>query len=743
MLFSIISTNPAFSQLKNEICPSVTILNQPEPIANPTAQQRGLLKPAITGANQFFRVLFVFVEFEGNTYSSPSWPLNSLPSWSGDLIDPVKDQYRPLTFSKFWDVMSMGQYDFIGEVYPNIVKVKSEEYYRTNGYNFSESNRDVFKKLDLDASVDWSRYDNWKYNSNTKAYEFQSDGVVDMVYVIYRNSSNDPGLNVGWFTSKTEWSDPNQFSDPNKNNIGNFAGIAQLGRGPFSTLFLTDNWKGINFTPSELGSGITIRSGINYSSGFDIIELLAHEFGHYLFGGGHENNSFSIMSNNPEQRNCQLSSLEREYLGYISFITPSLQDGQVFPLTDALTTGYVLKVIPYENPVTNYFLVIENHQRKSPFDQIDKGNVGNSPSSIRGKGIYAFYVQQDPEKINNSTVGMKNADGCYKWGRIGDAFIGDAKVPLLEKTGVNRNSTFGDRNFLDFKYSNFDENGFAPFHVKNRLTKEWQLTWACYGDEQDAFTLYKTKMMTPWSNPSTLTPGYPNPFAFEITNQNEQATSIKTYITETGALSLPPSKPQLFKVTIENGSPRLNWAANIEPDLKEYKIYKAITSGTEPSIWSLVATVNKTLSTYFDESVTASSVTQSQKIFYRIQAIDNSLLVSEFSDYDWLYYDWMAQKISGNDGEDKELVSSFEIEKAYPNPFNPGTTVAFLVPEQGLVSWQVVDLQGRIVIDGVKQMLDYGRNQVFIDGTGLASGIYLFRLSFQNQIKTQKLFLVK
>ncbi|MBN8704269.1 MAG: T9SS type A sorting domain-containing protein [Bacteroidetes bacterium] len=703
-------------------------------------QQRGKFKPAITGENQYFRILFVFAEFEGNTYSSPSWPLNSLPAWANDLIDPIPDSYRPLTFSKFWDTMSMGQYDVIGDVYPTIVKVKSEDYYDTGGFNFTESNRDVFKALDHDPSVNWARYDNWKYNSSTDAFEFlagAADNTVDMIFVIYRNSRSMPDGSAGWFTSKTGYRNNVWF------NVGHFAGIASLGEGPFPTIYTTDDGKNINATYSTLGSGITIRNAINYSSAFQINDLLAHELGHYLLGE-HIFNSYGMMSVYPELRDGQLSSIEREKLGYLSFIYQT-QLTQTFPLPDVLTTGYVLKVpfpltVPggYPNYDSDKYFLIENHQRVSPFNQIAKPGGSANPAGTMGKGLYVFLVRYSDNLI-------KNADGSFHWSNPeGDTYIGTVKVPLLTKTAVWRDACFGDRNWNDFRYNPGSDYGYAPFHVKNPLTKQWELTWACYGDDKDAFNLHGTKIFTPWSNPSSaVSINEPTGYSFEITNQSTQSTSIKFYIDPNDGLALAPSKPQLFKLSSENMSPRLNWSPNIEPDMKDYRIYKAVTTGTVPTSWTLVATVSKTLSTYLDEAVTAGNLTESKKIFYTIKARDTQLKESEFSDYDWLYYNPQIQKITNSNGDESDLITSFRITKAFPNPFNPTSTIEFTLPESGNVSYELVDIEGRIVVSSNQNSYPVGRNTLSVIGSQLSSGMYLIRLTFKNQIQTHKLYLLK
>ncbi|MCX6640284.1 MAG: SBBP repeat-containing protein [bacterium] len=64
-----------------------------------------------------------------------------------------------------------------------------------------------------------------------------------------------------------------------------------------------------------------------------------------------------------------------------------------------------------------------------------------------------------------------------------------------------------------------------------------------------------------------------------------------------------------------------------------------------------------------------------------------------------------------------------------PNPFNPATTIRFTLPEAGRVSLDVFDTNGRVV--GVQHVepLQAGEHGITFDGSGLAAGVYVYRLT--------------
>jgi photosystem II stability/assembly factor-like uncharacterized protein len=70
----------------------------------------------------------------------------------------------------------------------------------------------------------------------------------------------------------------------------------------------------------------------------------------------------------------------------------------------------------------------------------------------------------------------------------------------------------------------------------------------------------------------------------------------------------------------------------------------------------------------------------------------------------------------------------YRLEQNFPNPFNPSTTIVFHLPESGRVTVTLFDLLGREV--RVLADADYGAgvHRVKFDGSGLASGAYVYGL---------------
>lgn len=90
-----------------------------------------------------------------------------------------------------------------------------------------------------------------------------------------------------------------------------------------------------------------------------------------------------------------------------------------------------------------------------------------------------------------------------------------------------------------------------------------------------------------------------------------------------------------------------------------------------------------------------------------------------------------------------ELPSSYSLHQNYPNPFNPSTTIKYEVPRTSDVRLSVFDMLGRKVSVLVNQRRDAGVHEVKFDGSGLSSGVYLFRLQAGGFVQTRKLVLLQ
>ena len=116
--------------------------------------------------------------------------------------------------------------------------------------------------------------------------------------------------------------------------------------------------------------------------------------------------------------------------------------------------------------------------------------------------------------------------------------------------------------------------------------------------------------------------------------------------------------------------------------------------------------------------------------------------LSETSDHFpvWTRFKW-GTPVSTEESVD--LVTSIRLDQNYPNPFNPSTVINYQLPEATQVDLEVFNMMGRKVATIVSGRQSAGEQSVTFSGTGLASGIYFYRLTAGNQQLVRKMLLLK
>jgi hypothetical protein len=85
----------------------------------------------------------------------------------------------------------------------------------------------------------------------------------------------------------------------------------------------------------------------------------------------------------------------------------------------------------------------------------------------------------------------------------------------------------------------------------------------------------------------------------------------------------------------------------------------------------------------------------------------------------------------------------FDLAQNYPNPFNPSTTIRYGLPGPSMVTLTVYNALGQQVAVLQDGMQEPGYHEMKFDGTGLASGFYLYRLTAGDFVQTRKMLLVR
>ena len=77
--------------------------------------------------------------------------------------------------------------------------------------------------------------------------------------------------------------------------------------------------------------------------------------------------------------------------------------------------------------------------------------------------------------------------------------------------------------------------------------------------------------------------------------------------------------------------------------------------------------------------------------------------------------------------------ATYQLLPAYPNPFNPSTTIRYGVPERSSVVLTVYNLLGQEVMRGVAGVREAGFYEERFDAVGLSSGVYIYRFEASSE----------
>jgi M6 family metalloprotease-like protein len=453
------------------------------------------------------RTLVVYVTFADDASTkSDAWKFSKtqLPVWANKMINSsTKLSFPNQSLAQYFYEMSRGNLMLYGDIYPKvIIPEHNQKHYKS----ISDVNHEILTRLD--DEIDYSKYDNWSKGKDGK-YLNEPDGKVDVIFIVYRNFENRLFFNNGW------------------------TGVAHL---YLPKDVVTNDNVTIAGGRLDKGSGIQSRGG---KAGFTYMKyVLAHEFGHLLFGAGHIENTtnLALMTGGPVWNASRgMHSWERARLGWSDFEDIQLDKNTSIEIDDYMTTGkaYRIKLNDKE------WFILENHQKLSRNDW------------AKDKGVYIYHVNNSHRFSPSVTV--ECADG--KW----DFEIDEVEQKLIKtipnssgKTEMNFRKTIKKKSYSCYKQVYSDN--------------------SAWGDANDAYDISYNNIFSPVSNPSSQNKENIK-FAIEIKEKRGNKYLLDVIFNKIYK-NTPPSKPQIIGVDQKEPTKvLLRWLPNKDPDLLRYNLY--------------------------------------------------------------------------------------------------------------------------------------------------------------------------
>jgi hypothetical protein len=145
-----------------------------------------------------------------------------------------------------------------------------------------------------------------------------------------------------------------------------------------------------------------------------------------------------------------------------------------------------------------------------------------------------------------------------------------------------------------------------------------------------------------------------------------------------------------------------------------------------------------------DRFLTFTSPSNTALLFYNFANQEVTGLNIGVAAYNTLWFQYNGNYITSDNPDDiAHLPERAVLHPAYPNPFNPETTISFDLPANDHISVKLYDVTGRLVRTMASAQYHAGQHRLQLNGTGLSSGVYLVRLVGSFGVLTNKVTLLK
>jgi len=200
-----------------------------------------------------------------------------------------------------------------------------------------------------------------------------------------------------------------------------------------------------------------------------------------------------------------------------------------------------------------------------------------------------------------------------------------------------------------------------------------------------------------------------------------------------------PGAPYLQSITWVNSHPKLTWTPPSDADIQKYLVSKTYTNPSGSNTWIIDVGL---VTSWIDNGITFSKFGTTTAT-YKVKAVDNVDQESAYS---------ISRSVRGIGPFWKpvveELPDTYALHGAYPNPFNPTTTIQFDIPSETKVLIELYDLLGQKVCTLVQTNYQPGFHSVLWDGKNdngspMSAGTYFIKMVTKEYQKLVKCTLIK
>ncbi len=225
---------------------------------------------------------------------------------------------------------------------------------------------------------------------------------------------------------------------------------------------------------------------------------------------------------------------------------------------------------------------------------------------------------------------------------------------------------------------------------------------------------------------------------------NTTAQTLSTAGYTVNDSSLPVELSSFNVAQLGTNSANIQWTTQSETNMLGFNIFRNTSANMQTSqkINSVIISANNSSESYnyeFHDDI----VTFPTEYYYWLESVDLSGETETFGPISFI----LMNDIGHFDGNDNVLTLT-KLGKNYPNPFNPTTTINFILNENKLTKINIYNVKGELVKSLFKGIAKKGLNQVVWNGENengrtASGGIYFYKMETGNYHSIRKMILLK
>ena len=148
-------------------------------------------------------------------------------------------------------------------------------------------------------------------------------------------------------------------------------------------------------------------------------------------------------------------------------------------------------------------------------------------------------------------------------------------------------------------------------------------------------------------------------------------------------------------------------------------------------------------------SILCACVCYSQTYYINVRLKGGGTTTIPIQDIQRISFSFSNHSVTGVDATKyATVIKTFNLLQNYPNPFNPSTTIRYEIPSPGDVHVTIFNVNGQVIKEftgsseqaGIHTMVWDGKNNA---GQTVGSGVYIYKVTFQNSVLTRKMLFIK